>query len=160
VQFHRNALLLPEWLSYEPIVKRNSASPHKATVVLLQVSTVTQVNTGSTFALRCSTLDSCLGGHPPLGKRTLVFSRAFAGKLVRFNEKCFQKSREFVPGRDMKPVHLNDSSTNSLDFWKHLRRNRTSFPASALKDPERQSRGKGNTGRPAPFTPDPQLQSF
>jgi len=36
--------------------------------------------------------------------------RAVAGKLVRFNEKCFQKFREFVPGRDMKPVHLNDSS--------------------------------------------------
>ena len=42
--------------------------------------------------------------------------RALAGKLVRFNEKCFQKFREFVPGRDMKPVHLDDSGTNSLKF--------------------------------------------
>ena len=46
--------------------------------------------------------------------------RALAGKLVQFNEKCYQKFRKIVPGRDMKPVHQNDSSKKSLNFWKHL----------------------------------------
>ena len=47
---------------------------------------------------------------------TPIFGKALVGKLVRFNEKCFQKSTEFVPGRDMKTVYLNDSGTNALNF--------------------------------------------
>ena len=58
--------------------------------------------------------------------------RAVAGKLGRFREKRFKNSRKFVPGRDMQPVHQNDSSTRLTDFFKVSRRNPPSFPATAL----------------------------
>jgi hypothetical protein len=38
--------------------------------------------------------------------------RAVAGKLGRFQEETFSQIEIFVPGRDMQPVHLNDSGTN------------------------------------------------
>jgi len=62
----------------------------------------------------------------------LKSGRAVAGKLSRFREKHFKNSRKFAPGRDMKPVHLNDSSTRLTNVLKVSLRNRPSFPATAL----------------------------
>ena len=45
-------------------------------------------------------------------------TRALAGKLGRFRAKHFKSSRRFVPGRDMKPVHLNDSSTQLTNVFE------------------------------------------
>jgi len=36
--------------------------------------------------------------------------------LADLSEKYFQKSRAFVPGRDMKSDHLNDAGTNLEKF--------------------------------------------
>ena len=44
--------------------------------------------------------------------------KAVARKLGGFCEKLFKNSRIFVPGRDMKPVHLNDSSTRLTNVFE------------------------------------------
>ena len=41
------------------------------------------------------------------------FRRAIDGKLIRFPREIVSEIEHFVPGRDISPVHLNDSGTDS-----------------------------------------------
>ena len=60
--------------------------------------------------------------------------RAVAGKLGGFCEKLFKNSRKFVPGRDMKLVHLNDSSTRLTNVFESFSSKSAKFSRNRSMD--------------------------
>jgi len=89
---------------------------------LLQVSTVTEGNTGSTFALRRPTLDFCLGGQ----RWATAFQQG--SRRNDENQKLLQVPSARISGQDSShlaaTVLLNDSGANngpSKRFWYKCR---------------------------------------